>query len=86
MLLRQSEYIGNRDARVAFMTGFKGSAGTILFFLLVVFLILILLLLLPMTQLPTSEHDRRTAPLLSSHMLVHSHSPAPLIKLTLPSL
>lgn len=31
-LYRQSEYIAPRDARMTFMTGFKGSAGTVLFF------------------------------------------------------
>lgn len=37
-LFCQSEYIAPRDARMAFMTGFTGSAGTILLLLLFVLL------------------------------------------------
>uniref|UniRef100_A0A672JBE4 X-prolyl aminopeptidase (aminopeptidase P) 2, membrane-bound n=1 Tax=Salarias fasciatus TaxID=181472 RepID=A0A672JBE4_SALFA len=52
-----SEYIAPRDARLAFMTGFTGSSGTVLLFLL-----------LPVTHLPTCERRCHAAPLLSSHI------------------
>ncbi|TNN63396.1 hypothetical protein EYF80_026352 [Liparis tanakae] len=95
-----SEYIAPRDARMAFMTGFTGSAGTIPFCLLVFLPPPPLRRLCrrlcrrrppppPLLQLPTSECRDHAAPLLPPPVLPkrprrHHSVPSPSLAASLP--